>query len=99
MNEPAGPTLYYLFPEGKDFKIEPMMAADALKLWDQGKRWVDVPRGSPQNRPVEDCGKLLGNVSAVTAMLDRLLHYGHVLKCGPRSWRTKTAAAAGEVKE
>jgi transposase len=27
--------------------------------------------------------------AAVTAMLDRLLHHGHVLKCGPRSWRTK----------
>jgi len=47
------------------------------------------------NRPVEDWGKLLGDVAAVTAMLDRLLHHGHVLKCGPRSWRTKTAAAAG----
>jgi hypothetical protein len=23
-----------------------------------------------------------------------LLHYGHVLKCGPKSWRTKTAAAS-----
>ncbi len=44
------------------------------------------------NRPVEDWGKLLGDVAAVTAMLDRLLHHGHVLKCGPRSWRTKTAA-------
>jgi DNA replication protein DnaC len=45
------------------------------------------------NRPVEDWGKLLGDVAAVSAMLDRLLHHGHVLKCGPRSWRTKTAAA------
>jgi hypothetical protein len=27
----------------------------------------------------------------VGSMLDRLLHHGHVLKCGPRSWRTKTA--------
>ena len=45
------------------------------------------------NRPVEDWGKLLGDVAAVGAMLDRLLHHGHVLKCGPRSWRTKTAAA------
>ena len=44
------------------------------------------------NRPVEDWGKLLGDVAAVTAMLDRLLHHGHVLKCGPRSWRTKTSA-------
>ena len=44
------------------------------------------------NRPVDDWGKLLGDVAAVSAMLDRLLHHGHVLKCGPRSWRTKTAA-------
>jgi DNA replication protein DnaC len=42
------------------------------------------------NRPVDDWGKLLGDVAAVGAMLDRLLHHGHVLKCGPRSWRTKT---------
>jgi len=46
------------------------------------------------NRPVEDWGKLLGDVAAVSAMLDRLLHHGHVLKCGPRSWRTKAAAAS-----
>src|SRR5207248_2644483 len=42
------------------------------------------------NRPVDDWGKLLGDTPAITAMLDRLLHHGHVLKCGPRSWRTKT---------
>jgi len=42
------------------------------------------------NRPVDDWGKLLGDSAAVTAMLDRLLHHGHLLKCGPRSWRTKT---------
>jgi DNA replication protein DnaC len=41
------------------------------------------------NRPVEDWGKLLGDSAAVTAMLDRLLHHGNLLKCGPRSWRTK----------
>ena len=51
------------------------------------------------NRPVEDWGKLLGDVAAVTAMLDRLLHHGHVLKCGPRSWRTKAAVTtAGGVQ-
>jgi len=44
------------------------------------------------NRPVEDWGKLLGDVAAVGSMLDRLLHHGHVLKCGPKSWRTKTAS-------
>jgi DNA replication protein DnaC len=46
------------------------------------------------NRPVEDWGKLLGDAAAVTAMLDRLLHHGHLLKCGPRSWRTKTELSA-----
>jgi len=45
------------------------------------------------NRPVEDWGKLLGDTAAVSAMLDRLLHHGHVLKCGPKSWRTKSAVA------
>ena len=46
------------------------------------------------NRPVEDWGKLLGDTAAVSSMLDRLLHHGHVLKCGPRSWRTKALAAS-----
>jgi DNA replication protein DnaC len=31
----------------------------------------------------------LAELAAVTALLDRLLHHAHVLKCGPRSWRTK----------
>jgi DNA replication protein DnaC len=41
-------------------------------------------------RPIEDWGKLLGDTAAVTAMLGRLLHHGHILKRGPRSWRTKS---------
>jgi DNA replication protein DnaC len=41
------------------------------------------------NRPVEDWGKMLGDNAAVTAMLDRLLHHGNVIKCGPRSYRTR----------
>src|SRR6202007_793384 len=44
------------------------------------------------NRPGGDWGKLLGDTAAVTALLDRLLHHAHVLKCGPRSWRTKVLA-------
>ena len=50
------------------------------------------------NRPVEDWGKLLGDNAAVTAMLDRLLHHGHVLQCGPRSWRTKMDLLDQEAK-
>jgi DNA replication protein DnaC len=55
-----------------------------------GDRRLRIKMDSALNRPVEDWGKLLGDVAAVSAMLDRLLHHGHILKCGPRSWRTKT---------
>jgi DNA replication protein DnaC len=48
------------------------------------------------NRPVEDWGKVLGDTAAVSSMLDRLLHHGHVLKCGPTSWRTKTLTPSAE---
>ena len=46
------------------------------------------------NRPVEDWGKLLGDVAAIAATLDRMLHHAHVLKFGPRSWRTRQALQA-----
>ena len=46
------------------------------------------------NRPVDDWGRLLGDTAAVTAMLDRLLHHAHVLKCGPKSWRTKLSTSS-----
>jgi len=46
------------------------------------------------NRPVDDWGRLLGDTAAVTAMLDRLLHHAHLLKCGPRSWRTRQPGVA-----
>ena len=54
------------------------------------RRYERVSTMITSNRPVDDWGKLLGDSAAVTAMLDLLLHHGHVLKCGPRSWRTKT---------
>src|SRR5215470_9710718 len=58
------------------------------------RRYERVSTVLTSNRPVEDWGKLLSDVAAVSAMLDRLLHHGHVLKCGPRSWRTKLAPLA-----
>ncbi len=41
------------------------------------------------NRPIDDWGRLLGDTAAVTALLDRLLHHAHILKCGPKSWRSR----------
>jgi len=51
------------------------------------------------NRPVDDWGKQLGDNAAVSALLDRLLHHAHVLKCGPKSWRTKLGKSTSAAVE
>ena len=76
----------------------PMTAAEDL-LEIVMRRYERASTLLTSNRPVDDWGKLLGDSAAVTAMLDRLLHHGHVLKCGPRSWRTKTDLPPQEAAE
>lgn len=68
-------------------KLPVTAAEDLLEL--VMRRYERASTLFTSNRPVEDWGKVLGDAAAVAAMLDRLLHHGHVLKCGPRSWRTK----------
>ncbi len=68
-------------------KLPPTAAEDLLEL--VMRRHERASTLFTSNRPVDDWGKVLGDAAAVAAMLDRLLHHGHVLKCGPRSWRTK----------
>src|SRR5499427_8873383 len=78
-------------------KLPATAAEDLLEII--MRRYEQASTLLTSNRPVEDWGKLLGDSAAVTAMLDRLLHHGHVLKCGPRSWRTKTNMPQPEAKE
>lgn len=68
-------------------KVPHTAAEDLLELI--MRRYERASTLLASNRPVDDWGKLLGDTAAVTALLDRLLHHAHVLKCGPRSWRTK----------
>ncbi|MBT5543602.1 MAG: ATP-binding protein [Desulfobacula sp.] len=44
------------------------------------------------NRPIEDWGILLKDNAASSAILDRLLHHGHLLKFEGKSYRLKEAA-------
>lgn len=44
------------------------------------------------NRPLEDWGLLLKDNAASSAILDRLLHHGHLLKFEGKSYRLKEAA-------
>ena len=67
-------------------KLPHTAAEDLLEVM---RRYERASTLLTSNRPVDDWGKLLGDTAAVTALLDRLLHHAHVLKCGPRSWRTK----------
>jgi DNA replication protein DnaC len=70
-------------------KLPASAAEDLLEL--VMRRYERASTVLTSNRPVEDWGKLLGDNAAVSAMLDRLLHHAHVLKCGPRSYRTHRA--------
>lgn len=68
-------------------KLPATAAEDLLEI--VMRRYEKASTLITSNRPVEDWGKLFGDTAAVTAMLDRLLHHARILKCGPRSWRTK----------
>ena len=46
------------------------------------------------NRPVEEWGKLLNDVPAASAILDRLLHRAEIIAITGRSYRLQTAARA-----
>lgn len=45
------------------------------------------------NRPLQDWGKLIGDVPAATAILDRLLHHADILQLTGKSYRLRNRAA------
>ena len=46
------------------------------------------------NRPLEDWGKLIGDVPSATAILDRFLHHAEILTISGKSYRLRGKAAA-----
>lgn len=94
MNELATVPLFTIDDLGMR-KLPATAAEDLLEL--VMRRYEHASTLITSNRPVDDWGKLFGDVAAVSAMLDRLLHHAHVLHCGPRSWRTKHHVVAQEA--
>jgi DNA replication protein DnaC len=47
------------------------------------------------NRPLEDWGKLLGDVPAATAILDRFLHHADIIQITGKSYRLRNQARQG----
>ena len=50
------------------------------------------------NRPIQDWGKLLGDVPAASAILDRFLHHAQTIAITGRSYRLKDQTSAKEDK-
>jgi DNA replication protein DnaC len=50
------------------------------------------------NRPLEDWGKLLGDVPSATAILDRFLHHAEIITITGRSYRLKDKAGGKNSK-
>jgi DNA replication protein DnaC len=78
-------------------KLPPTAAEDLLEV--VMRRYERASTLLTSNRPVEDWGKLLGDAASATAMLDRLLHHAHVVKFGPRSWRTRRRDLSSNATE
>ena len=51
------------------------------------------------NRPIEDWGKLIGDVPSATAILDRFLHHAIVIPINGKSYRLKDASSVEKPSE
>jgi DNA replication protein DnaC len=49
------------------------------------------------NRPIEEWGKLIGDVPAATAILDRFLHHAEIINISGRSYRLKDRARSAPL--
>jgi len=69
-------------------KVGPTAAEELLEI--VMRRYERASTLVTSNRPVEDWGKLLGDGAAVHRYVRPPPPPPPYLKCGPRSWRTKT---------
>jgi DNA replication protein DnaC len=51
------------------------------------------------NRPLEDWGKLIGDVPSATAILDRFLHHAEIVQITGKSYRLRNQARGKEAEE
>lgn len=65
------------------------------------RRYENKSTVMTSNRPLEDWGKLIGDVPSATAILDRFLHHAEIISVTGRSYRLKDRADNGgqEKKE
>jgi DNA replication protein DnaC len=73
-------------------KLPPTAAEDLLEII--MRRYERASTILTSNRPIEDWGKLLGDVPSATAILDRFLHHAEIITITGKSYRLKDRACA-----
>ncbi len=80
-----------------DMGIKHLPPASAEHLFEIVMRRYELrPTMMTSNRPVEEWGKLLGDLPAAAAILDRFLHHAEIIKITGRSYRLKDRAQKTE---
>src|SRR6202158_372096 len=62
------------------------------------RRYENRSTMMPSNRPIEEWGKLLSDVPAASAILDRLLHHAEIIAINGRSYRLQPNAKQPTAK-
>ena len=82
-----------------DMGIKPLPPASGEILFEIiMRRYENRSTLMTSNRPIEEWGKLIGDVPAATAILDRFLHHAHIIKCKGKSYRTNQAIRSQPTK-
>ena len=75
---------------GEDKVVAKYLKPDLLIIDDMGmkqRRYETRSTMLTSNRPLEDWGKLLGDVPSATAILDRFLHHAEIIRITGKSYR------------
>jgi|SRR5579862_1046018 len=80
----------------KDFADEHEAIAFSISANLRRRHLDESCQRSPKNRPIEEWGKLLCDVPAATAILDRFLHRAAIVAISGKSYRLKDRAKTKE---
>jgi len=86
------------FIDDMGFKILPQKSGEIL-LEIIIRRYENRSSMMDSNRPIEEWGKLLSDVPAASAILDRLLHHAEIIPIKGRSYRLQPKAKRTAVPE
>ena len=86
------------FIDDMGFKILPQKSGEIL-LEIIIRRYENRSSMMNSNRPIEEWGKLLSDVPAASAILDRLLHHAEIIPINGRSYRLQPKAKRAAAPE